>query len=481
MKPTKRDIIWSYCAHAFSIASGILLLPLILHKLSPNEIGMNYLMLTVGSMVSLFDFGFAPQFGRNITYIFSGAQNLRKEGIDIIEGEKKQINYRLLATMIHTAKFVYRKLALFVLVLMLTVGSFYIYKVTSGFTNVHNAFIIWFVYSVSIFFNIYYTYYNSLLTGKGLITEAKKAMVYTKLAYIIMAIIFLVSGIGLLGVALANLLAPFVERYISYHYFYSKKIQTEINSFEITKKEKIELFEIIWYNAKKLGFVFIGLYAITKFSMFIAGLYLPLTVVASYGLMMQFVGIIYGISMTLFGIYNPRLSSLRVEGNKVMLLKDFAFSMGAYYLLFFILGGVLVLFGPWILSFIKANTVLPVRGIVIIYLIIMLLEGNHSCFTTLFVIGNKVPFMWIYLLTGSLIALGSYISLVYTGLGILGLVLVQGIVQLAYNNWKWPLDICKEFKISYISFLYLSISEIFNRFKTYYYNRLKHEFLSIGR
>lgn len=35
---------------------------------------MNYLMLTVGSLVSLFDFGFAPQFGRNITYVFAGAQ-----------------------------------------------------------------------------------------------------------------------------------------------------------------------------------------------------------------------------------------------------------------------------------------------------------------------------------------------------------------------------------------------------------------------
>ena len=71
---TKKDIIWGYLAQFFLVASGLITLPLVLNILSAEEIGMNYLMLTIGSLVSLLDFGFAPQFGRNITYIFSGAQ-----------------------------------------------------------------------------------------------------------------------------------------------------------------------------------------------------------------------------------------------------------------------------------------------------------------------------------------------------------------------------------------------------------------------
>jgi len=67
---SRKDIVWGYIAQFFSIAAGVIMLPLVLRMLKPNEIGMNYLMLTIGSMVSLFDFGFAPQFGRNITYVF---------------------------------------------------------------------------------------------------------------------------------------------------------------------------------------------------------------------------------------------------------------------------------------------------------------------------------------------------------------------------------------------------------------------------
>ena len=105
---TKKDIIWGYFAQFFSMASGLLVLPFILRLLTPEEIGMNYLMLTVGSMVSLFDFGFAPQFGRNFSYIFSGAQVLHKEGVELNNAANRDINYRLLSTMIGTAKSIYQ-------------------------------------------------------------------------------------------------------------------------------------------------------------------------------------------------------------------------------------------------------------------------------------------------------------------------------------------------------------------------------------
>ena len=50
---TKKDIIWGYLAQFFLVASGLITLPLVLNILSAEEIGMNYLMLTIGSLVSL--------------------------------------------------------------------------------------------------------------------------------------------------------------------------------------------------------------------------------------------------------------------------------------------------------------------------------------------------------------------------------------------------------------------------------------------
>jgi O-antigen/teichoic acid export membrane protein len=441
--------------------------------LKPDEIGMNYLMLTIGSMVSLFDFGFAPQFGRNITYVFSGAQTLKKEGVDINETGTIEINYRLLSTMIHTARSVYRSMSFIVLLVMLTLGTLYIYKVTNGFVSIHNALFIWIVYSLSTFVNIYYTYYSSLLTGRGMIKESKKAMVFSRVTYLLIAATLLKLGVGLMGIAIANLMAPLVNRYISEKYFFTTELKEKLSQYHITKKERRDLFQIIWHNSKKLGVVYIASYAITKLGVFLAGLYLPLKEIASYGLMIQFVTIIATISGTLFILSEPRLSALKVEGKTTKLLKTFAYSMGVYYLLFILSSIGFILLGPWLLTLIKSNVSLPATGIIIIYLIVVLMEINHSFFSTMIVIGNTVPFVAISLITAVLIVVGSLISLVFTDAGILGLVLVQGLVQLSYNNWKWPKVICKEFNINFFTFIKIAFSEVYSAQKKYYYGRSK--------
>lgn len=460
---SKKDVIWSYLAQFFSLASGIIILPMVLRMLSTEEIGLNYLMLTVGSLVALFDFGFAPQFGRNITYIFSGAKELKKENIEIVS-ETSDIDYKLLATMIKTAKSVYRILAFSVFLLMITLGSLYIYHVTNGFSNVENSFMIWVIYSLSTFFNIYYIYYNSLLTGRGLVMESKKAIVLSKIVYIALAFLLLNMGWGLIGLSIANLISPFANRYISYYYFFTKDLKLKLSQFNIDKKEKVKLFRIIWHNSKKLGLVFIGAYAITKLSMFLAGLFLSLEEVASYGLMIQLVGIISTISSTLFYTYNPFFASLRVKLENDRLIKTFALTMNVYYILFIMGTLSLIFIIPWLLTLLGSNATLPDSYIVALFCFIMLLEGNHSCFSTMIITRNKVPFVESSLIAGVSIAIGDYIVLTFTSLGILGLVLVQGLVQIAYANWKWPYEVCREFDINFVKFIKLGLKESIHKF-----------------
>jgi O-antigen/teichoic acid export membrane protein len=457
-----KDVIWAYLGQFFSLFAGLVTLPFILSMLTPTEIGMNYLLLTLGSLVTLFDFGFTPQFSRNITYIFSGAQNLQKEGVLIIK--ESEINFKLLATMISTAKYIYRKLAFFVLLIMLTFGTIYIYYATDGFKEVENSLLIWCLYSLSIFFNLYYSYYATLLLGKGMIMETNKAIVFSKILYIFLALVFLYFGWGLISIVLANLFSPFLNRYISYRYFFTPELVKNLN-FEITKIEKLELFEIIWYNSKKLGLVFIGSYAINKFSVFIAGIYLGLSEIASYGLMIQIFTLIGVMANILFSTSQPVFSSLRTNGENEVLIKKFSATMITFYFLFIIGSLLLILYGSNLLALFGSNIYLPQSEILIFFSLVLLLEINHSNFATFIVTDNKVPFVIPSLIAGFFIALGDYISLEYTSFGILGLVFVQFIVQLVYANWKWPLYVLKEFKISFIKFLILGKNQIYIKIK----------------
>lgn len=456
---SKSDVIWSYLAQFFNIGSGLITLPLVLRMLSTEEIAMNYLMLTIGTMVALIDFGFAPQFGRNVSYVYSGAQELVREGIRQ-EKVTNVINYHLLKCLIDVAKMVYRYMSLIVLFIMLTFGTLYIYKVTDGFSNVNNSILIWVVFSVSTYFNIYFCYYISLLTGRGLVKESKIATLASRISYILLSYVLILSGLGLLGLCISNLLSPFLSRAICYYYFYDNQLKRELNCHNSSKEERKELFSVIWYNAKKLGVNFVGSYAILKFSMFIVGLYLVASDVASYGLMMQFVDIIGMISSTFFYSMIPNLTSYRVNNQLDELISSFSMSMIVYYILYISLSIGMVVLGPWLLNLIGSNAVLPSLKVLLIYLIVIFFEKNQGNFATLIAIDNKVPFVKAALLSGLAICIGDLLILQFTNLGLLGIVLVQGIVQLSYNYWRWPLSVFREYNISGYSFICQGVNKM---------------------
>ncbi|GEM68195.1 hypothetical protein SMI01S_18010 [Sphingobacterium mizutaii NBRC 14946 = DSM 11724] len=458
IKLTKKDVIWSYLAQFFGIASGIFILPIILRLLSTEEIALNYLIGSLGAMVALFDFGFAPQFGRNITYVFSGAQEIQKKGIQDATG-LGEINYHLLANMIHTAKFVYLRIAIFSGIVLCTLGTWYIYSVTNRFTSVDNVIWIWVFTIISIFLSFYFSYFDSLLIGRGLIRKAKIAGIISKIVYILLAISLLFMGYGLFGVVISSLCSTFIYRLVSYRFFYDRDFREKLRGIKPNTYERKELFKKIWHNSSRLGLVFISAYAINNLSMFLAGLYLSSEEVASYGLLIQLVSIIGVVAGTLINSYNPTFASLRISGKTKELMETFSFALFVYLSLFIMGATFLIFLGPIVLEFIGSNAVLPNSYVMMAYCLVVILENNHSNFGTLIVTKNEVPFLKSSLIAGVFVALGDFLVLNYLSIGVLGLILVQGIVQLAYANWKWPLLVCQEFSTNYLQILRLGYRE----------------------
>ncbi|MDE6692387.1 MAG: polysaccharide biosynthesis protein [Muribaculaceae bacterium] len=455
LKLNKKDIIWSYIAQFLSMGAGALTLPFILNKLSTAEIGFNYILLTVGSVIALVDLGFAPQFARNFTYVLSGVQELRKEGVGETD---KEINYGLLAYLLTTARYVYAVLAVFALILLIVVGTPYIYKTTDGFTAVPNAQWVWLIYSLGVLFQIFYSYYFSMLLGAGKIKEQKYAVIGNKLLYIIILISGLYMDWGLLSIALAQLISPFFGRFLSHRYFYTPELVERLSAHPKRERSKIiEIFNILWYNAKRLAVMQIGGYAIVKFNMFIAGLFISLDEFASYGLMVQLLGIISTLACTYLQISQPKFASLRASKNDDGLLRSFSFSQNIFYVLFIACSVILVVFGQGMLDIIKSNATLPSQLILTVYCIVIFLESNHSNFAVLISSNNNIPFAPASITTGIAVCIGTFFVVRYTDLGILGLVIVQGICQAAYQNWKWPLVALDEFHISFFKLMKMGI------------------------
>lgn len=460
---TKKDIFWSYIAKFLGIASGLIVLPFILNKLTPEEIGLNYLMLTIGSMVSLLDFGFSPQFGRNITYAFSGAKDLAKEGF-FNEQLSDTPNYRLVATVILTAKNLYKKLSLFAFIIMLTGGTAYVYYVTNGFVVVKNSLVIWLLYSVSVYFNIYFSYYSSLLTGRGLIKDQSISIILSKLTYFALTIILIILNWGLISVVIANLVSPFIQLYYSHVKFYNKELKEQLPD-DISNEEYRKTLMTIWYNAKKLGIVFVGAYVINKMNLFVVGLFLPLAETASYGLMVQIGTTMATMSSVLFVSYLPQFANFQVTKQYKELRDLLSASMTVFWVMM-VCGSVFLFFyGDEIVQLIGSQTMLPNRWICLLFFIFSALELNQSNFATIIVTSNRVPIVKPTIISGVAIVLMTFVVLYYTRWGILGVVIVQAVVQLCYNDWKWPAQVLKELNTNFVEFVSSGFTYLSNKVK----------------
>lgn len=468
---TRKDVTWSYVAKLFQIGSGLVTLPLILRLLTSEEVGMNYLMLTVSSIVGLMDFGFSPQFGRNFTYVNSGARTLCREGVS--NESSSDVDWHLMSVLISTARYVYRRLSVLALMVMLTFGTAYIWYLTEGFTNVANSLPIWILYSFSTYFNIYFSYYSSLLTGSGMIRESSQAAILSKSVYLVLCTIFLLSGWGLFAVVAANFIAPFAFRYFAYKKYFTPELKTKLDAGPVTRKEIRETFSVIWYNAKKLGINFVGAYAVNKMGMFIIGFFLPLATIGSYGLLTQLTTIVTGIANTLFVTYLPKVSNLRVSGDRAALKKTISYTMvtGQIILLAGALGIIFV--APPLLSLIKSSTPLPSLTICVLYILIMSLELNHSECASVISTDNRVPYVVPSLVSGGVIVAMTFVVLKFTTLGLLGVVLVQGVVQAAYNNWRWPLWVFRELDMSVGEFYRTGIVSLYQSVSSLWKSMLK--------
>ena len=57
----KKDIIWNYLGIFFSLGSQVIWLPVLIHYLPPDILGLWYVFVSIGGMVELLDSGFTRE------------------------------------------------------------------------------------------------------------------------------------------------------------------------------------------------------------------------------------------------------------------------------------------------------------------------------------------------------------------------------------------------------------------------------------
>lgn len=442
----KWDIIWSYMGQIVNYGVHILLTPVISVKLSSYELGLWYTFTSIFTLINFFDTGFSPLLMRNAAYCMGGARELLKEGIITNEREKEAgCNYGLLKTLYKTARKLYGTMAAVFFALLILVGIPYIKYITQSYFRTEYI-AAWVIYSFGIALNVFMIFLPAFLKGVGSIAEVQRSYAIGRGLQLIFSIAGVFAGYGIMALACGFVLGNALICIMTYvHYYRHWRRDVMEASGEMTQKK---VLGVLWFNARKLGLVAVGRYMSTQGNILICSTFLSLEVSACYGLTVQALQAISSIAMIYLQAVVPSISSAKVEKNREKEKTLFSAAVAVFWCTFGLAAPALLFLANPLLAWIGANTRLLELPALALAAAGFFLQYNQICFSLYIGMGNEVPYMKGEFFSGAAVMLCSFLLATCTQAGILGIVAVQGLVQACYNDWKWPLSVCRRLQLS---------------------------------
>jgi O-antigen/teichoic acid export membrane protein len=442
----RKDVIWNFAGTFMRIASGVIVLPLSLHMLSSETIGLWGIFLTIGSITPLLDFGFSSSFSRNITYIFSGAKQLKAKGYNIVDSTDETIDFGLLKSVIRAMQYYYGLLSLFFILLFLAVGTPYLHTLLQKYSgDPLPVKIAWFLYGFLIAYQLYTYYYDSLLQGRGYIRQSKQIIVIGQVIQCVTIIVCLLLKLDLLSMVIGLFLNVVVSRILMYVTFYDKQLRKELSE-AVTLPVK-SIMKIMAPNSIKLGLSSVCGFLTSKATMLIAPMFLPLSIIGTYSITRQMIDLIAAIGNVWYTTYYVKMTNYRIRGEndgvKRLYLKSVLWLFGV----FLVCGTGLLLVGQPLFDFIHSKTHLLEHGAIFVMLIFAVFDVNSSFTTALISMKNEVPYVKSSIITAlaTLVLLFGFLQ--FTTLGVWGMILAPALAQVIYQDWKWPLYIKKDLNV----------------------------------
>lgn len=456
---TKKDALWSYAGQACRLGINFAIIPMLLVYLNEDEVGLWYVFMSFTSFTSLLQLGFSPALARNIAYCYSGARGVIRKGA--VEADANgDVDWRLFSNLILLSKRFYRVIAAVAFVLLASLGSVYVFFITANTTA--SAALPWSVFCISMFLNLYFTYYESLLRGIGEIAGVNKSMIVSVCAQLIVCFVLSACGFGLLAPVLGYAVQGIAFRSACSRFFWrNANIASNISpsSYKQHRDNQYqkELYRTLSPNAYRDGWVSLATYLMSQSNTLICSAYLSLSEAGTYSLTVQIVNAVANFASVLTNAYHPSIQAayVRKDMNRMRSLVSRSF---VSYLLIYAIGciGVYVVITP-LLSIIRPDSVLDGYYMVVVFIYYFLYK-NQSNFAAYISDTNAVPYTAPFVIS-SIVGTGLTVVLVSAvGMGMWGLILGQLLAQAVYNNWAWVRYVCRMLEISLSSLTRMGLS-----------------------
>lgn len=435
-----RGLIIGMSAQIAQYLSWLLLLPLIVTRLSVAETGIWYVMMATQGLLMVVDFGFQPTFARQYAAAFAGVTEFRKEGLAEAIGQKP--NLPLLRATLDASRRLYALLAGGTYLVLQTAGLAYAVWLAqrSGLSPLAIG-TTWSVFSLSLSIGCYFLWVSPMLLGAGRIEQNYLYMIVGRAGFAVIGALVLLAGGGLLALALCLLVTDIISRLVAIAFLRPLMRPLPPSS---GSSERHHVLRTTWHNAGRMGVVALSAYIITRCNLFAASSFLGLGMAASFAVSLQLLNAVSGLAQLPMSIALSRLVAARVANDRQHLQRLFLGAFGLYHGLFLTGAAFVLVAAPFLFELIGSRVVLlPVLPFLLLA-VMLYLEGQHSVCAFVLTTANRVPFVVPAVLTAIAVPLASGTA-IWLGGGITGMILSQLLVQAAYSNWRWPLEVWREF------------------------------------
>jgi O-antigen/teichoic acid export membrane protein len=427
---SRSAVAWSFVATGMRFGSAAFVLPLILRRVPPEELGLWYVFLSLGYVTSLLDLGFASAVLRSAAYVWAGARKLLPWGIDRVATEENlqpdSRNLPLLADLVASLRLYYFVVGVAVFAVLTICGGAWIWHKSVLLPNRQSLRAAFLVYALSVSLNFAYSIWGYLLSAVNGVRQSQQILIASLATYYLIAVTGLLLGLKIWAVVLGVLVMGVTERLLGRAVF-NRLAPLPRGQF------RWDIIRTLWPNAWRAGAVSFGIFLILQANTLICSAFLDLKTTASYGLSLQAATLLVGVSSVWVTVKWPVINHLRARSRLYEIAALFAKRVRLAVLTFIAGGSALVAVGPSLLAILKAQTHFLPTAALIGLLVVQLLEMHHSLYAGLVYSENVNPFLKPILISGFAIVLISI--LLVPRIGIWGLVLSAGVVQLAFNNW----------------------------------------------
>ena len=449
-------VLWFWGVNALRFGSGLLLLPLLLHHLTREDLGFYYILLNLFAIVPLIDFGVAISVDRQVGYAMGGAQHLIPQGV-ARPTEDAPPNYSLVWKLMDTTRAYYRVLSIALFFVMGAVSAIIASFAAGQTSSPRLAWLATGIALLSLVFEIYWGWWNTFLCAMNRVQSSARIAFLGYVLRLAISCALLVGGAGIASVFVSGFVTSFVVRWASRRE--CLRLLPPRQEPKLSRPEIWNVLKVLWPNSWRVGVQLLSGYLAVNANALICLHFFGLSTNAQYGLSLQIATIIQSMSSVWTSVKWPLISQLRARWDYSglrqllrprVLLQSATFVVGAV---------VAVMAGPSLVAWIRPDKqLLPVTWFALL-LIQAFFDMQVTFWTTFMATENRVPSFWPMTITNCA-SVGLVVLFIHiTGLQAESFVLAALVAGSLFNYWYWPVAGARNLKTTWWRFVFGSSRE----------------------